>query len=32
MKHLEEIMDYHNKKFKIAFTPGFKSKVLLIYC
>ncbi|CAD8150320.1 unnamed protein product [Paramecium pentaurelia] len=32
MKHLEEIMNYHNKKFKIAFTPGFKSKVVLLYC
>lgn len=31
MKHLEEIMGYHDKKFRIAFTPGFKSKVLLSY-
>ncbi|CAD8055449.1 unnamed protein product [Paramecium sonneborni] len=32
MKHLDEIMQYHNKQFRIAFIPGFKSKVLLTFC
>ncbi|CAD8057535.1 unnamed protein product [Paramecium sonneborni] len=32
MKHLDEIMQYHNQKFLIAFTPGFKSKTLLTFC
>lgn len=31
MTHLEEIMKYHKNSFAIALTPGFQTKVLLLF-